>query len=247
VREHYGWLADVIPPQSLALLDADPSNDGRRRLLTLDLLAWIGARSRERPIESKTTAYNTSYYPTNRDPGGPAWGVELRGDLARRQMLTHARELDQRLGLSAPALPGAPLPPPGPCERKVRAASPITVAVVGGFCEGSKDLHALIKEIAATAAEKMQHELGMAYVPAKARMSEYLYRDLGVIAARGVARVILERRQYSLPWQYATQRRAGVVGTTGGMDSRLYRAVESIALEERAGRGGGLAAVAAGQ
>ena len=59
--------------------------------------------------------------------------------------------------------------------------------------------------------------------------------------------MILERRQYSLPWQHATRRGAGVVGTAGCVDSRLYRAVESIALEERAGRGGGLSAGAAGQ
>ena len=95
----------------------------------------------------------------------------LRTDQARRDYAVHARDIDQRLGFAPRAPPGGVPPPPGPCERKVRAASPITVAVVGGFCEGSEDLHALIKDIAATAAEKMQHELGMAYDPAKARMT----------------------------------------------------------------------------
>ena len=245
--EVFGFLASVIPPARLALLCGDPNEDARRRLVTPDIVAQIGSRAGEQVIEVKTTAYNASYYPLNRDPDHPDFGPNGRARTARRDSLSHARGLDQRLGLVPSPPPGGGPPPPGPCERRIRAVSPITVAVVGGFGEGSADLHELIQAIAAATAEKMQHELGMAYEPAKARMAEYLYRDLGVIAARGIARMILDRRQFCLPWQHTTRRGAGVVGTAGAVDPRLYRAVESIGLEERAGRGGGLSAGAAGQ
>jgi len=235
-----GWLASSIPPANLALLDADPNADPRRRLITPDIIAQVGPRAREQYIETKTTSYNATYYRPDQDPKSANFGVALRATNARRDLLAHARALDRRLNLVPPVAQGAGIPPPGPCERRIRAVSPITAVVVGGFCEGSSDLHALVTDIAAASADKMQNELGMEYHPAKARVTEYLYRDLGVIAARGVARMILDRRQCSLPWQLATRRGAGLIGTAGAIAARLYHAVESIGLEQRAGRGSAL-------
>ena len=61
----------------------------------------------------------------------------------------------------------------------------------------------------------------------------------------GGRRLVSHERSRSVGGEYNTIQ-YNTLGTAGAVDPRLYRAVESIGLEERAGRGGGLSAGAAG-
>ena len=79
---------------------------------------------------------------------------------------------------------------------------------------------------------KMQDELGMQYKAAKARVTEYLYRDLGVVVARGMARMILERRRFAGPIRAHI---AAHFGQTTGAGMRRH--VAAIVAEERDRRG----------
>ena len=90
----------------------------------------------------------------------------------------------------------------------------------------------MLKEIAAAAAIKLQDELGMEYSAAKGRVTEYLYCNLGVVAARGMARMILERRRFASPIQGHIAAHFG--GPAGGA---MRRYVDAIANEDRSGRG----------
>ena len=116
--------------------------------------------------------------------------------------------------------------------RRTRERTPVAPGYIfGGLGEGSPDLHCLLKTIAAAAAVKMQDELGMEYSAAKGRVTEYLYRDLGVVAARGMARMILERRRFAGPIQ------GHIAAHFGQAGAGMRRHVAAIAEEERSGRG----------
>ena len=66
------------------------------------------------------------------------------------EYLARARSMDRRFGL-AQAAPGGGLRAPnvaiGPIEAKYLSVAPVRGAVIGGFGEGSNDLHKLIKDI----------------------------------------------------------------------------------------------------
>jgi len=230
--ECYDYLAPVIPAANLATLDQEPLHDARKRLITPDIIGTVGVRGREQYIEIKSLGLNDTWYPPQGNPAGPNYGVAKRASDFRADIVRRARALDIKLGLARAAVRGAPPPPPGPCEQKIRAAAPITVVCVGGLGEGSPDLHCLLKAIAAAAAAKMQDELGMQYKAAKARVTEYLYRDLGVVVARGMARMILERRRFAGPIRAHI---AAHFGQTTGAGMRRH--VAAIVAEERDRRG----------
>jgi hypothetical protein len=244
--EAHDFFASVIPAASLRLLDQDPHRDARKRLPTPDILTILGHRGREQIIEVKSVALNETWYSQGGDPRGPNYGTAKRASAVKRELQSKVRALDLKLRLAQPAVQGAPPPAPGPCERKLQAVAPVTAVCVGGLGEGSPDLHSLINRIAEVTAAKMKDELGMEYKPAKARVTEYLYRDLGVVVARGMARMILDGRQFAHPLlaQHLARIAAGPAGALawgrgGTIGARFGGALVAMGLEEATRRGGG--------
>ena len=82
-------------------------------------------------------------------------------------------------------------------ERQLLSVSPITVACIRRFGEGNSHLHELVSEVATRAADKLKFTLGMDFKAAKARVTEYIRRDIGTIAVRGIASMLLLRRRYA--------------------------------------------------
>ena len=155
--------------------------------------------------------------------------------MAVNQIAATARRLDRDLNLLPPLPPGGGPQPPGPVERQLQAVSPITVACIGGFGEGNNDLHHLVSEIASQAADKLQFSLGMEFKAAKARITEYMRRDISTVAVRGIASMILHRRCYAATHH---SRAAGHLAETSetsdahGGAGHTLRAVEAVVHEQ---------------
>jgi hypothetical protein len=244
--EAFDFFASVIPAANLSLLDQEPHRDARKRLPTPDIVAILGPRGREQVIEIKSIALNETWYSQGGDPSGPNYGTAKRASAVQRELQSKVRALDLKLRLVQPAVHGAPPPAPGPCERKLQASAPVTAVCVGGLGEGSPDLHSLIHRIAEVTAAKMKDELGMEYRPAKARVTEYLYRDLGTVIARGMARMILDGRQFAHPLlaQHLARIAAGPAGAFawgrgGTIGPIMGSALVRMGTEEGERRGGG--------
>jgi len=98
--------------------------------------------------------------------------------------------------------------------------SPITVACIGGFGEGNSHLHELVSEmrwLREPQTDKLKFTLSMDFKAAKARVTEYIRRDIGTIAVRGIASMLLLRRRYAATHQASV---AGHSAESGGTSVR---------------------------
>ena len=67
--------------------------------------------------------------------------------------------------------------------------------------------------VATRAADKLKFTLGMDFKAAKVRVTEYIRRDIGTIAVRGIASMLLLRRRYAATHQASV---AGHSAESGG-------------------------------
>ena len=96
----------------------------------------------------------------------------------------------------------------------------------------------MIYTVAARAADKLKFTLGMDFKAAKARVTEYIRRDIGTIAVRGIASMLLLRRRYAATHQASVAgHSAESGGTSDDIGHCILGAVERMT-HERAGRGG---------
>ena len=123
------------------------------------------------------------------------------------EYVSKARAQDRVFGLAQQA-PGSGTSGPnstiGPIERQLNAVAPVRVAVVGGFGEGSDDLHALIGEIARAAAVTAHVRLGLVQHVAAGLIQRQLIRRLGTSVVRSHSLLLLARLQFVAP--HAAQR-----------------------------------------
>jgi hypothetical protein len=163
--ENSMWIHAAIPSAALAAMAARAGTPQQVRPMVPDVTYIIDPADGEQVAECKTIAYCPTYYALGRS------GVNVRARQVQAEYLRKARAQDRAFGLAQLA-PGSSVSGPnstiGPIERQLNSVAPIRVAVVGGFGEGSEDLHGLIGEIARKAALTAHVRLGLEQHPAAA-------------------------------------------------------------------------------
>jgi hypothetical protein len=202
--EDYTFYHPALPASALAALAASAGQSQRRvRLPVPDITLQLDRNKGLEIVEVKTVSYCQSWY------RGGAQGAANRARPLHSSYLRDVRELDVELGLAQPVA-GGPAggrnATVGPLEARYLSVAPVRAVVVGGFGEGSADLHSLIQDIGQAAGARLQARLGLAATAASSLACRLLRREVGALAARGHAQLLLARLQFVAP--IAVQRTA---------------------------------------
>jgi len=229
--ENSRWIHPAIPSAALAAMAALAGTPRQVRPMVPDVTYVLDPADGERVVECKTIAYCPTYYAPGRS------GVNKRARQVQAEYWSKARAQDRAFGLAqlAPGSgPSGANSTIGPIERQLNSVAPVCIAVVGGFGEGSEDLHGLIGGIARKAALTAHVRLGLEQHVAAGLIQQQLIRKLGTAFVRSHSLLLLARLQFIAP--HAAQRCTSRAAL-GQVIS--YRQLEAAAARLPGGRGHG--------
>ena len=120
--------------------------------------------------------------------------VERRANAVHAEYQHHARDIDTKFN-------GTPKGEVGPVQRKLKEYGRVEGLVIGAFSETSKDVSQLIDDMSRVAAKQTWRDMGARdEAEAHGILKGLATRAIGCEAARGNARLKLDRLQYATGW-----------------------------------------------